>query len=114
MNHERSIAAWAAHLDAMEAELSEHSDALASERPPVFDGRIALAPFDASALDLGPLPESLRGRAEKVLARTRELEEQVLATAELIAREAGQLTRSRGVGSRYGDVSAPNYVDRHA
>ncbi len=93
-------AAWVSELEAMEAYLSAQREAFSYrdvERPPLRE---------PSALDqLGPLPESLRPRAEQLLRATRAFEGEIVdarssVAAALRSAERGRRTRAAYVDAR--------------
>jgi len=92
-------AGWVRELDAMEAYLNAQRDAFSYrdvERPPLRS---------PSALDqLGPLPESLRSRAEELLRATRAFEGEIVDTRASVAVALRSAQRGRRQRAAYIDA----------
>lgn len=68
---------WPEALDAFEASLDAHHDALAGVGP--------LPPAVLGHEDLGPLPPELRIRAQYLLGRCRRMEEELMAAGQAVS-----------------------------
>jgi hypothetical protein len=94
-------AAWTSELEAMEAYLSAQREAFSYrdvERPPLRD---------PCALDqLGPLPESLRPRAEELLRATRAFEGEMVDARASVATALRHAERGRRQRAAYVDARA--------
>lgn len=92
---------WTRELEAMEAYLRAQRDAFSYrdvERP---------ARRDPSALDqLGPLPESLRARAEELLRATRAFEGEIVDARASVATALRHIERGRRQRAAYVDARA--------
>lgn len=92
--------AWAAALDRLEA------DTLAFERIlHEREVRVDPTPWEVPALE-GPLPEALRGRAERLLARQRAIQHALAELAGVNRRHAAYMPLPEPREAAYLDVDA--------
>jgi hypothetical protein len=91
--------AWVRELDAMEAYLNAQRDAFSYrdvERPPLR--------VPGTTAQLGPLPESLRSRAEELLRATRAFEGEIVDARASVATALRSTERGRRQRAAYVDA----------
>lgn len=88
---------WPEALDAFEASLDAHHDAMAGVGP--------LPPAVLGQEDLGPLPLELRARAQYLLGRCRRLEGELVAAGQAVSAALTALDERPRPGPAYFDMS---------